>query len=247
MNFSDVNKNIGKKVYSSSFFCWAPGVESKSEWREWQRNERAIIKEKKLPKLEFVDSLFKRRLSQLSRMTIQVIHDLLEEYPQYRNSKQVFISFRGEIERQFSINKEIIEDKEVMPAGFSLSVFNTPIATATICLKLKGGYSAIYPSPFIQYSQTENSSIKMTDKTNMTFSDAFKAASSSVLCGDEENIILVYADELVPDVYGSLRPEDNEPMAFACILSAKETVDCAKLIDIDKIQDEKKFLREYYE
>lgn len=156
---------------------------------------------KEKPKLEFVDALFKRRLSQITRMTIQVLHDLLEEFPAAKDFKQVFVSFRGEIEREFTINKGIIEDSEILPAGFSLSVFNTPIAAASLALKLKSGYSVIYPSKGDFYS-------------------AFLGAASAVLSGSEENVVFVYADEYVPEQYGKLQPENNSGFAFACVLSA---------------------------
>lgn len=171
---------------------------------------------KEKPKLEFADPLFKRRLSQISRMTIQVVHDLIEEIPEAKDSKQVFVSFRGEIEREFTINKGIIEDSEILPAGFSLSVFNTPIAAASLCLKLKAGYSVIYPS-------------------KQDFSSAFLGAASPVLSGSEQNIIFVYADEYVPDCYEGLQPKNNIGMAFSCILSAEPNRFSTKKIDVGKI------------
>ena len=159
---------------------------------------------KEKPKLEFVDALFKRRLSQCTRMTIQVLHDLLEDFPEAKDFKQVFVSFRGEIEREFTINKGIIEDSEILPAGFSLSVFNAPIAAASLALKLKAGYSVIYPSKGDFYS-------------------AFLGAASAVLSGSEEKVVFVYADEYVPEQYGNLQPENNVGLAFACVLSATGT------------------------
>ena len=156
---------------------------------------------KEKPKLEFADPLFKRRLSQVTRMTILVLHDLIEEVPESKDYKQVFVSFRGEIEREFTINQGIIEDCEILPAGFSLSVFNTPIAAASLSLQMKGGYSVIYPS-------------------KGDFSSAFAASCAPVLASSEEKVIFVYADEYVPDAYGKLQPENNKGMAFACILSA---------------------------
>ncbi|GHV28191.1 hypothetical protein AGMMS4952_11280 [Spirochaetia bacterium] len=141
--------------------------------------------------------LFRRRLSQLSRMTIQVIHDLL---PIKEDTKIVFVSFRGEITQQFKINRMLIEDGDVSPAAFSLSVFNTPPALATIALDLRAGYSAIYPAE---------------DR----FDSGFLAAVAPILCGDAEETVLVYADELVPEEYGSLRPLCNKPIAFAVLLS----------------------------
>lgn len=171
-----------------------------SNVHKWQASSE---NPKEKPKLEFVDALFKRRLSQVTRMTIQVLHDLLEEVPEAKDCKQVFVSLRGEIEREFTINKGIIEDLEILPAGFSLSVFNTPIAAASLALKLKAGYSVIYPS-------------------KGDFGSAFLGAASPVLSGSEEKIVFVYADEYVPEQYGKLQPENNIGTAFSCVLSATE-------------------------
>ena len=84
------------------------------------------------PKLEFTDPLFKRRFSQITKMTVQVVHDLLENRKDLKDSKLFFTSFRGEIKREFTINKTLIEDKMVLPAAFSLSVFNAPIALSPL-------------------------------------------------------------------------------------------------------------------
>jgi len=149
------------------------------------------------PKLEFVDPLFRRRLSQLTRMTIQVVHDLGSEAS---DCKLIFTSFRGEIARQLKINKGLVEDADVMPASFSISVFNTPPAAATIALKNKAGYTAIYPS-------------------EDNFASAVTAAAAEILSGTEQKIVFVYADETVPEEYSSIRDYTAEPaLAFACIL-----------------------------
>ena len=185
-----------------------------SNLHEWQPSPE---NPKEKPKLEFADPLFKRRLSQITRMTIQVLHDLIEEVPETANYKQVFVSFRGEIEREFTINRGIIEDTEILPAGFSLSVFNTPIAAATLSLQLKAGYSVIYPS-------------------RNNFNSAFLGAVAPVLCGSEEKIIFVYADEYVPDEYGEHQPKDNIPFAFACLVSKENSKDGNGVkVDADKI------------
>ncbi len=188
-----------KEIFVSNVHKWQASSENPSE----------------KPKLEFVDALFKRRLSQCTRMTIQVLHDLLEDVPESKNYKQIFVSLRGEIEREFTINKGIIEDSEILPAGFSLSVFNAPVAAATLALKLKAGYSVIYPC-------------------KGDFCSAFLAAASPVLSGSEEKVVLVYADEYVPDQYGKLQPECNVGTAFSCILSATESkeslsINCTEL------------------
>lgn len=168
------------------------------------------------PKLEFTDPLFRRRLSQISKMTVQVVHDLVEKNPVDDDTKLVFVSLRGEIKREFTINELLIEDGSILPASFSLSVFNTPVALATLALKLHGGYSVIYPS-------------------KNDFSDAFKMAVSPVLAGTEKEIILVYADELVPEEYGDKRPSENVPLAFACRVSLEKKDNSVLLEDLDGV------------
>lgn len=185
---------------------------------------------KQMPKLEFCDPLFRRRLSQISRMTIQVVHDLIQKNSDAQNYKIIFSSFRGELSRQFKINKSLIEDGEITPANFSISVFNTPVAATTIACKIKNGYSAIYPS-------------------DNDFNSSVICAASSILSGEEEKIIFVYADEFISEEYlpllknsKTISKENFKPLAFACLFekadfassensSSKIEIDLSKKFD----------------
>lgn len=196
------------KIFVSNLTTWKASTENSKE----------------KPKLEFADSLFKRRLSQITRMTIQVVHDLIEKCPEAKEYKQVFVSFRGEIEREFTINRGIIEDCEILPAGFSLSVFNAPIAATCLSLGLKSGYSVIFPS-------------------KGDFKSAVMGSASPVLAGSEEKVILVYADEYVPDEYGELQPENNVGFAFACLLENERNKSSdAVEVELEKIDSVESFL-----
>lgn len=173
------------KIYITKFASYTPSHENPAEQ----------------PKLEYVDALFRRRLSQITRMTIECVHELVANEPEYAQTKLCFASFRGEIVRQLKINKGLVEDTDVMPAQFSLSVFNTPPAAATIALGMKAGYTAIYPS-------------------EDNFLSALLAASSPVLCGSEKNVIFAYADEKIPEEYAECAGFSGElPLAFACLIS----------------------------
>ena len=214
-----------KELYLSHISPWAPGLlDNKEKWQKWAKGESDVQIEqtKDSPKLEYTDPLFRRRLSQISKMTIHTIHNLIESVNAKnpdsfdKETKIVFCSLRGEIEREFTINKSLIEDEMILPAGFSLSVFNTPVALATLAFKLTGGYSVLYPS-----------------KNN--FADCFKAAVAPLLAGTEEQIIFVYADELVPEVYGQKRPAENIPFSFATLIST-EKEDKAIHLSIDDLQ-----------
>lgn len=179
-----------ENVYITAFSFYKPPLDSLAD----------------APKLPYVDPLFKRRLSQLSRMTIEVVHRVKDCAP---TAKIVFASFRGEIARQVKINRGLVDDFAILPAQFSLSVFNTPPAAATIALGIQNGYTAVYPS-------------------ERRFYDAFVAAAAPVLAGSEAQTLFVYADEAIPAEYAPILDADEKnafPLAFAAVLSRKTGAD----------------------
>ena len=209
------------EVFISKPVMWAPGLEDDPEkWEKWLTGAAEIEKSKAAPKLEYTDPMFRRRLSQISKMTVHVIHDFSEKYGLNKETKVIFVSLRGEIAREFSINQGIIEEKTILPAGFSLSVFNTPVALAAIAFGLTGGYSAIYPS-------------------KGDFSSAVKTALAAVKSGSEKEVLLIYADELVPECYGV----DSTPLAFAALLSCEKAENNAELTDIIEEKSPVDFLK----
>ena len=185
------------EVYISRFSAWAPGVENSKEWEEWALGKREITSGPGSPDISFTDPMFRRRLSQISKMTIQVVHDLL---PVAEDTKMIFLSFRGELSRQFNINEKLIEENNIMPAAFSLSVFNAPAALASIAFNLKGGYSAVYPG-------------------GNSFTAGLSLAEAAFLCGESEELIFIYADEEIPHEYKDIFPGTHPPLAFGFVLT----------------------------
>lgn len=196
-------------VCVARFSAWAPGFTGVGDWRAWAEGRRVIPRSAESPALEYTDPLFRRRLSQISRMAIQVIHDVM---PVGDDTRLVFASFRGELARQFSINRMLAEDGDIKPAAFSLSVFNTPPALAAIALNLGAGYTAVYPG-------------------NGSFRTALMAALAPVVSGAARETLLVYADESCPEGYAAFAgtragpeglpaayPQALAPLAFAALL-----------------------------
>ncbi|MDR2865541.1 MAG: beta-ketoacyl synthase chain length factor [Spirochaetaceae bacterium] len=197
-----------KTIFIKRFSSWAPGIQSREEWQQWAENKREISDTEESPALLWTDPLFRRRLSQISKMTIETLHKLT---PFDDSAKIVFVSLRGELGRQFSINKTLVEDAAISPASFSLSVFNAPPALACIALNLKAGYSAIYPA-------------------HRRFHDGFLSTAAPLLSGSAEDIVLVYADEFVQKEYRQHAKDIMAPLAFAALLNARgegEPIDCS--------------------
>jgi hypothetical protein len=136
-------------------------------------------------------------------MTVEVLHQLALFSVPLGDLKLNFVSLYGETASQFKINKGLVADKEIKPAAFSLSVFNTAPAQATIALGLKGGYTALYPR---------------------SFREGFLASSAALLAGDRDQSVFVYGDEAVPSEYAGLvdKAAAPAPLAFAALLSCKE-------------------------
>lgn len=166
--------------------------------------------ETEAPALEYLPSVFKRRLSQLCRMTIHAVHEILLRNPALDKAKTklVFASFRGELGQEYKVNHTFATEHIVMPAAFSLSVYNAAIAQATIAFGLTGGYTAVYPQEGNFYS-------------------ALAAAAAPLLCGDEKQLLFVFGDECIAapyknvNLYGS-SSADKKPFAFAMLLNAEQ-------------------------
>ena len=187
-------------MYVARFSAWALGIGNSDEWNEWALGEREMQPGFASPDISFTGAMFNRRLSQISKMTIRVVHDLL---PIDNDAKAIFLSFRGELSKQYTVNRMVIEDDAVMPAAFSLSVFNTPIALASMAFGLKGGYTAVY----LRYN---------------SFTDGLALAQASLSFGDNEDLIFVYADENPPQEYsGFFLDKPFCPFAFGVILTRK--------------------------
>jgi len=151
------------------------------------------------PPLEHVDALFKRRLSQLTRMTIAVGHEALAGQSPM---KLAFASTYGEISQQYKITGKLIDENEVSPANFSLSVFNTPIAALSIVEKNTEGYVALYPG-------------------KDCFRMGFIESAAALFSGGEKKRLLIVADELLPEPYAMLEGASMPPYALALVLSSE--------------------------
>ena len=202
-------------TYITRFSAWAPGVESSTDWNEWACGRRNISLESQAPEIAYTDSTFRRRLSQISKMSIQVIHDLL---PLREDTKILFFSFRGELTRENKIFKMLMEEGSISPAAFSLSGFNTPVALASIAFGLKGGYTALYPA-------------------NNSFFACVKAAQAALVSGAKEEIALVYADENIPSDFNLFFRECPAPAAFGFILSRNSRPHSVPLSSLEAEED----------
>jgi len=173
-------KVMADKAYITKWCFWSPGEGSA-----------------KSPPLPFVSPMAKRRLSQLSRMVLHAIHEVSQGK---QNIKITFSSEYGEITQQLKISEEILETQKVSPTKFSHSVFNTPVAVATIAEKNTAGYSAICAG-------------------KDSFYCGFCECLAALYSGADKERIYVHGDELIPEPFQILSGGANTPFVIAFFLS----------------------------
>jgi hypothetical protein len=185
-----------REAYVKAWNAWAPGVASAPEWAEWVAGSRSIERSQAAPPLGHLSSLFKRRLSQLSRMVLHVGHELC---PGPRQIRTVFASEYGEIGQQLKLTASLIETGEIAPSAFSLSVFNTPVALLSIAEKNTEGSIVLNAGP-------------AAFETGLWEALALREHS-----GDPE-VLMITADEMIPAPFDELAPQGRLPHALGLLL-----------------------------
>jgi len=180
--------------------AWAPGLESCEEWVVWAKGDGPAIDREGSPSLDHLPSVAKRRLSQLSRMVLEVGHRVLEEAGPI---PIIFCSRFGEIGQQQKITKKMIETGEVLPAAFSFSVFNTPVSLLSIHEQIRNAASVNLSEKYCLI----NGLVSLISK----------------LQTDDGPCLIIFADESLPSEYETLTDGETRPFAMALIAESSES------------------------
>lgn len=134
-----------------------------------------------LPDIQFVDSMQRRRLSMLAKVSLGVMHACAGGLDTY---SVVFASQHGELVRTTGLLEQLVAGEQVSPMGFSLAVLNA----------IPGVYSIALGKPL------PCSAVSAGERTfELGLLEAVMQAKSSL-----GPVLYVYADEPVPAVYGPL-------------------------------------------
>ncbi len=182
------------------------------------------------PDVAFVPMLTRRRLSALSRMVVYTSDKISKDDNGNKLApcKVTFASQYGEITQQLKIAEVLIDTGKVSPSHFSSSVFNTPVANATILEKNMAGYSAVYGG-------------------KNAFIDGLADCLAAMEIESAEDRSFIFADELIPETYAPIAgvPYPNAVCAVALRLTKDETKadKCYKDFDLNLALQNLKFLQ----
>jgi Beta-ketoacyl synthase, N-terminal domain len=180
----------------SKWSAWAPGVHGLSQWQQWQQGQRGIASDDSVPALKQVPAMLRRRLSRLSRMSLQVVYDCAEDHHQVRT---VFTSPHGEIHRTKKLLDDMVAGERMSPMGFSLSVHNTA----------SGLYSIA--------SGNKAPSTAMAAGTDCLESAVIEAVAQ-LNRDSASQVLVVLADEPLPEFYAPFEQDRAVPFALGLLL-----------------------------
>jgi hypothetical protein len=160
------------------------------------------------PDVGFIEPMLRRRLSSLARMSLRVAQDCAHDKNDVR---LVYASEHGELVRTTSMLQDLAAGEALSPTAFSLSVLN---ATAGIFSILQGS-----TAPTTAVSAAAES-----------FGYGLLEACLQLASAPDVPVLLVYADEPAPEIYGLVEDGERSRHAVAILLEsgAALNIDCCR-------------------
>ena len=185
------------KYHIAEWAAWAPGLDSNAKWQFYFNNELALDISQK-PDVAFLPAMFRRKLSPLCRMVFATVNSLQHQNA-LKDSPLVFSSRHGELDLSIKLISGMIENTSMSPAGFSMSVHNSPAGLLSIFYKNKNASTAI------SAGQT-------------TLSAAFVEAVAQLQLNDQ--VVLCYADSQMPEPLKQFENKEAYPRCLVLVLNS---------------------------
>lgn len=166
---------------------------------DWQKGEKYWRENSHLwqnftPKLAFLPPLKRRRLSESARLFFETAWDLTAEMP---NLPVVYASRNSEISRSFALWQSLLQEGDVSPTSFSLSVHNALIG---------------------QWSELRQVKNEMTSITAQKDNLETALLEAYLLLNDgHEKVLVVVAETPLTAEYNA-KPIYREPFAYSLAL-----------------------------
>lgn len=197
---SSIHFNI-TKIHALS-----PGLENKSDWMVWALQKSPSLQKPDFPAVALVPPAMRRRMSNLSKLAVQVAAELSEKEEIHYT---VFSSKHGEIQRTLSLLLSVLSGDDASPIAFSQSVHNTAAGLFTIATK-----KAI----------PANSIAAGEDSFHCALLDAFLYLHDH----PEHRVLVIDFDESLPDIYRHHVPSPDAPYAIGMVLSAGRDIEITR-------------------
>lgn len=178
--------------------AWTETKGSPEQWISWSRGE-VVEGAPTEPDISMIPSMQRRRMSRFSKIMVSTATQCIGEI--HEPPMCVFATRHGELTRTLKIIGDIVSSHDVSPTDFSMSVHNTALGLYSIFNENK------LPSTLVVAGQD-------------TFGSAMLEAGIFLNRFPGKTVLLVYADEPVPEPLVTFDELPKEAISLALLLSA---------------------------
>lgn len=179
--------------------AWIPALMSSDDWLAWSKSPVSFTYSKELPDnldVKAIPPMLRRRLSRQGKAAMSVILPLFQRHGAM---PVVYISRHGEVGRTLGMLTELAENELLSPTQFSLSVHNATAGLLSIQQKLKDNITAIAAGD---------------DDVVPALLEALGQLNDGA-----EQVLCVFCDEPIPDLYRAQVNTPAYPFATAFVIA----------------------------
>lgn len=168
--------------------AWHTTLRSQEAWLKWAQQPVELIGTD-IPQLTSYSAAIRRRVHRLGKLALQVLSELPPTH-----APILFCSRFGELDRSFSLLKELTESGQVSPQAFSLAVHNAIPSLFTI-------------------EQASNVNLTALASHSSVFTGIIEALG--LFTQGEQQVRLIYCEDIVPEYYTQFINGPQTSYAFA--------------------------------
>jgi hypothetical protein len=185
--------------------AWAPGLPDRASWEQWLRHVTCHLAHNDTPACAHIPPLLRRRCSLLARMVLEVAFRVCEETQTPPHQVYtIYCSRHGEMQTLRTLFDDLAAASPLSPTFFGNAVHHTPT-----------GYWSI---------TAQNSLISRTiSGGEESFAYGYLEASCLLSQYPERPVLLVVADEILPQPFATAQPSPPLSYAVALLLRAGGT------------------------
>ena len=182
--------------------AWSGNLTSISDWQSFASGTKKLDLVETLPELKQVPAMQRRRLSVFAKLAL---HSALEASGELSSKvASVFASRHGDLQKTSKLIKNVAEKEVLSPTQFGLSVHNAV-----------GGLFSIYTK-----NKAPQTAISSGEDTLLM---AIVDATSKLNANDYDNILVVYTETKVPEIYENYVSQDEVSISIGLLLEKSES------------------------
>jgi len=171
------------------------------KWAAWPCDHATASDSAASFELQYIDALTRRRLGRLAKMALHVAGLCVVAMPRVRT---VFASRHGELHRTIDMLAMLAQSESLSPTAFGLSVHNAAAGIFSIA----------------RHDRSSSTAIAAGEDT---LAYALLEAHVQLESNPEMPVLVVYADEPLPQEYAAYACAEEHPHALALLLSPDAT------------------------